>query len=157
MTEQELLSQLKDIVEPMPIGWWPLAIGWWLLAVLILVLLISLGYWLVRRHRQNRFRKLALRELAKIQQHYQAQPAPQAHVAALNGLLKQVAITRYGRAQVSSLHGEHWCRFLSDQAPGVDFMNGPGALLGNAHYQPSQDLPLENLTRLARDWIRRCR
>jgi|SRR5690606_32043678 len=157
MTEQELLSQLKDIAEPLPISWWPPAAGWWLLALLVLILLVSLGYWLRVRHRKNRFRELALQELANIQQQYQEQPAPQAQLNALNTLLKRIAIARYGRAQVSALHGESWCRFLSEQAPGVDFLRGPGLLFGNAHYQPNRELPMNTLHQLACDWVRRCR
>lgn len=157
MTEQELLSQLKDIAEPAPVLWWPPAIGWWLLALVVLALLIGLIFWLVLRHRRNRFRKLALLDLARIQQHYQEHPDPQAHLNALNRLLKRVAITRYGREKVSSLHGEPWCRFLSEQAPGMNFLSGPGQLFGTAQYRPATEFPMEPLHQMACDWIRRCR
>lgn len=157
MTEQELLSQLKDIAEPAPVSWWPPAPGWWLLAILILALLIGLCVWLVARWRNNRFRKLALQELSSIRLRYQEQPAPLAHLNDLNTLLKRVAITRYGRERVSALHGESWCRFLSEQAPGLDFLDGPGRLLGDGHYRPAAELPLDSLQQLAQDWIRRCK
>ena len=157
MNEPDLLSQLRDIAEPTAIGWWPPAPGWWLLAVLCVAAVIALVWWLVRRKRANRFRGRALDELDIIRQRFEQQRQPQTYLLELNALLKRVAITRYGRARVAPLHGRDWCRFLTEQASGVDFTEEPGALLGQQLYRPLADLPADRLQTLVATWIRRCK
>lgn len=152
------LEQLKDIIEPGTVpGWWPPAPGWWLLAALLLALLIWLLIRLRRYWRDRQARVIALMELARIQGGFQYGADPQTILAELNRLLKRVAISRYGREPVAALHGEAWCRFLSERAPGVDFTGSPGRFLADGLYQRSRDVPLEALFSLAEQWLRRCR
>ncbi len=157
MNEQDLLSQLRDIAEPAPIGWWPPAPGWWLLALLMVIAIGALVWWILRRRRANRFRGRALDELSLIRQRFEQHPNPQNYLLELNALLKRVAITRYGRTRVAPLHGQDWCRFLTEQASDVNFTEEPGALLGQQLYRPLTELPAERLQTLVATWIRRCK
>lgn len=61
-----LLSQLKPLQAPDPIGLWPPAIGWWI-SLLILIVLIVVVYSAVKRHiLRNQYRKKALVSLQHI-------------------------------------------------------------------------------------------
>ena len=60
------LDNLRDIVEPAFIPWWPPALGVWLLLALVAVWLVAgLGLWWVR-WRRRAYRRAGLRELRGI-------------------------------------------------------------------------------------------
>ena len=63
MEQQDPLAQLRDIHLPDPVGFWPLAPGWWILGLLILILLGVALRFLIKRYRNNRYRKQALSKL----------------------------------------------------------------------------------------------
>lgn len=110
---KELLSQLHDIQEPAPVGWWPPAPGWWLLAGALFAAAIAFAFWLRRRrklHLQNRYRVEAVRLLQEIDT--SAASAPQT----INEILKRVAVTTYGRQQCGNLTGRAWLKFLQNTA-----------------------------------------
>ena len=157
MTEEELLQRLQDIVEPAAPGWWPPAPGWWVLALLVLLGLIALVVWLVRRHRANRFRRDGEERLQRIVAEHTHDGDAQKFLENLNALLKQVAITRYGRDRVAHLHGRAWCEFLTNTARQTDFTTAPGLLLNEGLYRPHREIPASDLADLARRWIRGCR
>ncbi len=58
---------LRDLHLPEVIGWWPPASGWWFLIVLVSAGLVYLLYRSIRKWRRNASRRVALRELARIQ------------------------------------------------------------------------------------------
>ena len=59
------LDQLRDIHPPPPPGFWPLAPGWWVLAAATLLATAAVALWLIRRHRDNRYRRTALTALSR--------------------------------------------------------------------------------------------
>ena len=60
------LSRLHDIALPEPVSWMPQTIGWLVLLGLMVVLGAWLTFTMYRRHKANRYRRLALLELAQI-------------------------------------------------------------------------------------------
>jgi hypothetical protein len=106
---QALIEQLNPLHAPPASGWWPLAPGWWILAAFFLLLCFTLTYSLIKRARANAYRTQALKQLKALEDqnitHYQA----------LNALLKQTAITAYGRQHVASLSGSSWVDLLERQ------------------------------------------
>ena len=107
MNPEMMLGQLAPLREPPAIGWWPLAPGWWLLIALTVVTMTALALWLTKRHRQRRYRHLALAALSELK----TQRAPS---AAINRLLKTAALKAYPQDQVAALHGASWLQFLSN-------------------------------------------
>ena len=98
------LDQLHDFYQPAPPSWRPQTIGWYVLFVIAGALLLWLAIHLLRRWRENRYRREALSELART------------NVAGLSALLKRTALSAWPREEVASLSGAAWLKFLSDSA-----------------------------------------
>jgi hypothetical protein len=140
-----MLAQLAPLREPLAVGWWPLAPGWWALLSLAVAVLIALAMW-YRRHRQkNRYRRLALLELA----HLREQRAKRDQ---LNRLLKAAALRAFPQERIASLHGQSWLAFLVSTCKGIS----PSAFDElNQLYQREQATVSETLFDAAEHWIRR--
>ena len=152
------LNQLKDIQLPDPIGWWPLAFSWWVLIFSVTVMFFSAVWFFLDRHKRTAYRREAetkLNTLALNQTHHPAQ-----HAIQINALLKQVAITVYGRQTIAPLNEQAWLDFLKSTA---SFIEQPDelVLLLNQMYQPVETLDTPQLERqlitwqsYARQWIK---
>jgi len=108
---QTLLQQLAPLREPPAISWWPPAPGWWLVATMVLVGLAVSALLLWRRHRHNRYRRLAKAQLQTLT------AQGELTVANLNRLIKATALRVWPAAQVANLHGSEWQAFLVATAP----------------------------------------
>ncbi|WP_127469824.1 DUF4381 domain-containing protein [Thiomicrorhabdus aquaedulcis] len=128
-----VLSQLHDIVLPQAVGWWPLAFSWWVLIFSVASMLIGLIWFFTDRHKRNAYRREALGLLSNINN----DSSLNAHqkISAINRLLKQVALTAYGRHAVAVLTDQAWCDFLHQNA---HYIKAPATLLAclNLAYQP---------------------
>lgn len=148
----QALTALRDIHQPLAIGWWPLAKGWYILAVFLIVL-TAMAITLIRRYQRNRRGKReALRLLAIYQQQYQREKNTAQTAARVSELLKRVALIYFPRTEVASLQGDAWLVFLNETAKSLDFNRVREALL-ECPFQPSSDKPLDALFDLARRWI----
>ena len=177
MTNSPLsILDLRDIVEPPPVGWWPLSpsagvlVGLWLLA-------LGLVAWqLRRRYRANAYRRAALRELEEVRRVFASagksgaapgggtrptgtrsgQPTNWSRVSEL---LKRTALAAFPRTEVARLNGAEWVRWLNATGHGAAFVGPPARLLADAAYdQPPPDPgELEELIEQAAGWIRRHR
>lgn len=116
----ELLSQLHDIQLPDPVGWWPLAFTSWIFILTVTSILVGMAWYYFEQKRRNAYRATALKELDKIidqQTLYDNQK-----IAQINRLLKQVALTAYGRQKISALHDDAWLKFLFET---TSYINQP--------------------------------
>lgn len=152
MNPADPLAQLADIHLPDPVSAWPPAPGWWLLALLIIGLVIGAIVFLVQRYRKRAWRREALAYLRELQTRQDQLPGTDM-ASALSGLLKQVAITRFGRHQTASLSGDTWLRFLDDKGKTTAFTQGPGRALGDDIYRPDAVIDVEGLFKLSQEWI----
>jgi hypothetical protein len=110
MSDPSDLSNLRDIVVPSAVSWWPPAPGWWMVGA---VLVIAAGFALaaaVRHHQRSAYRREALQALET------AQPAD------ISAILKRAALAAFPREQVASLSGPAWLAFL-DRTGGTKFAN----------------------------------
>ncbi len=160
---QATLQGLHDIVLPDPVSWAPQTPGWWVLLGILVVALAWATAAAVRRRRTNRYRKLAMARLARIETQL-ADPASRADaVTALPILVKQTALAFRRRSEVAALSGSSWLRFLDDSYGGSGFTEGPGRLLPSLAYatlattSALPDEELKSLVNLLRRWIRRHR
>jgi hypothetical protein len=121
------LQNLNDIVAPAAAGWWPVAPGWYVVAGLFLagLVIVALRQW--RRWRRNRYRRLALEQLAVIRSDKEA-------LSQLPQLLKRAALCAWPREEVASLSGAAWHRFLDETAGTGKFGQGAGELLDQLSY-----------------------
>lgn len=132
----QLLSQLKDIQVPDPVGWWPLSQTLIGLFVGLGGILIGLSWYYLNQRKNNRYRQEAMSAFKKA---LAAANTPQEKLQIANKLLKQVAITNYGRQTVANLSGQAWVNFLHKTAL---YINQPDCLQEclESIYRPSTSL-----------------
>jgi hypothetical protein len=126
------LSQLAPAHAPPPPGWWPPAPGWWGVALLLILLLAALVYaW--RRRPAPRPRRIALRELDRLE----TLTDDTELARALQDLLRRYAVAAYGRATVAGLDGAAWLAFVVERG-GTELAGESGrALLRTAYGGPA--------------------
>jgi len=146
------LSNLRDIVQPAPVSFWPPAPGWWIVAIAILAGLALLLARQIVRHRHDAYRRQALRELAAL-------PAPLdgAGAQALSAILKRTALVAFPRGDVAALTGVAWLRFLDQTGRMQVFETGPARSLPQIALGAPPPGDDSDIRRAARDWIRRHR
>ncbi len=152
MNPTDPLANLADIHLPEPISAWPPAIGWWLLALVVLAFIAGLIRWQIKRYQKSAYRREALAQLAVIKSQARENSSI-ATATQLSGLLKQVAVTAYGRHQTASLNGTAWLKFLDEKGDTQSFTSGPGKILGDDIYKPHVDIDLEKLFHISQQWI----
>lgn len=162
MNPQDPFAALHPLREPIVIGWWPLAPGWWLLACVVLLALAALVVYLVKHHRANAYRRVAIMRLGDIRARVNNLPADPAErlaaVSETNALLKAVALRVFPRHDVAALSGPGWLAFLNatrqSSSPGTEFPQH----FASAAYQPQlADLDVGQLLAAAQHWISRHR
>jgi hypothetical protein len=110
MSDPADLSNLRDIVVPPAVSFWPPAPGWWAVGVACLVaaglaIAVALRHW-----QRNAYRREALRALET------------AEGNDISAILKRTALVAFPREQVASLSGPAWLAFL-DRTGGTAFSN----------------------------------
>lgn len=147
---QQLLSQLNDIESLQQVTWWPLAPGWWILGAVILAAVVGLSYLLVSRHKQKRYRKKALTELAAMQKQ-----EGQAFLNSLSALLKRTAIKAYPHKKSLFIvaHGEEWPHILQRITPKAPLSQEGANALAYGLHQRSVNFDQHELIRFAKYWI----
>ena len=131
---------LRDLHLPEAVGWWPPAPGWWLLFA---VLLAAAVYGLVqawRAYRRNAPRRVALAELARLQQAWQADRDVIALGVRLSPLLRRAMLAYAPRPEIAGLTGDAWLEWLDRGLNDRPFSAGPGRLLAELPYRRPVDL-----------------
>jgi len=150
---QDPLANLRPLREPDLIGWWPLAPGWWLLSAMLLLCLVGLVYFLVKRYRANAYRRQGLAQLQTLRQQYLAKHDSSAYVTQTNALLKSVALCSYPRHEVAASNGEQWLTFLNSRMNNAEqFQAG---FVTAAYRKVCPDMDMEQMHRAAQMWIKR--
>jgi hypothetical protein len=155
------LGTLQELPLPAAVSYAPQTIGWVLIAVLLLAAAALIAWAVWRRYRKQRYRRLALNELADIEARLTSAHADSAKraaaLAAIAALLKRTSLAVAPREQVAALSGDAWLAFL--QRSNGHFDKESGALLAIASYAPLDqvqsisDYASATLIRHARDWI----
>jgi hypothetical protein len=153
LTSQDPLAALHPLREPAMVGWWPPAPGWWILSSVILLGLAFAFVLLWRRHRRNRYRRLAQNQLLAIRAQYQQDGDARRCLIAVNALLKSVALKAYPPRQVAPASGDSWLAVINRELPPEHQLKPP---YFTALYSARQDdLQIEEVLTAASIWIRR--
>lgn len=148
------LADLHDIHLPAHPGWWPPALGWWLLAIIILLILIGLAYWIVRKVQRGSLKRLSRRLLKAIDRHPNPNELPGV-VFEISGLLRRCAIATYPREEVAGLCGNAWLQFLDRTLDTREFSSGIGRCLTGIPYQREGEGNVVALCSLVDRWLSR--
>ena len=138
----ELIELLEEVPEPPPVAMTPQTPGWIVLGVIVAALLFLALRWAVRRHREEAYRRAALRELDE------AGDDP----AAISNVLRRTALAAYPREQVAGLAGPDWLAFLDRSYEGAGFADGAGKVFAIVPYKAIASDPAA--AKLARSWIK---
>ncbi len=153
-----LIHGIDEIILPDAISYYPLAPGWKALGLIIAVYIVfQLRRWLKHWWR-NRYRREALRQLARAEQQAEASKQPQDIVAVLPYYIKATALQAYPRQEVASLSGRDWLTFLDAHYSGPSFRDGIGEKLLTVAYLPREQWQLSDqqcneLLKMSRHWI----
>jgi hypothetical protein len=130
---------LRDLHLPEAIGWWPLAPGWWvLLAVVLLgILLVLHKAW--ARWRADAARRIALKELARLESSWRAAPNPVLLATRLSELLRRAMLAYAPRKDVAGLTGQAWLAWLDRGMDERLFTEGPGQALQELPYRRADE------------------
>ena len=143
------LANLRDIVMPAAIPWWPLAPGIWILAAGLLAAAVVASIHALRHYRANAYRREAIRELDRL-----------TDMTGIMPLLKRAAMVAYGREAVASLSGGAFLDFLDRTGGTTVFTSGPARLLPSLAYSKDAGPTSGDLERAvadARQWLRKHR
>jgi len=156
----DALSALRDIHLPEAVSLWPPAPGWWVAAGLVVALAVALRLLQLRRRRS--VARAALRELDGLEREHQETGDAAEYAVRLSALMRRVALARFPRNEVASLHGAFWVDFLSRASERTGFPSEVVEAMERAIFAPPrQDHPPEDTEdtaawgAAARAWIRR--
>ncbi len=155
MQGQNPLDQLRPNHLPDPIGIWPPAIGWWVLAALIMLMVTGIGYWLIRRWKNNHYRRQGVKQANHLLALYSQHKNSLRFAHDCNRLLKQVALHAYPQKDVAGLHGQQWQAFLAEKGQDQQFINGAGEAFGEGRFSPDWTPDIDALHKLTLSWIKK--
>jgi hypothetical protein len=126
---------LRDLHLPEAVGWWPPAPGWWVLLgfVLLAVLLLLHKVWV--RWRADAARRIALKELARLESSWRNAPNPVLLATRLSELLRRTMLAYAPRKDVAGLTGRAWLQWLDRGLEDRVFTEGPGRALQEWPYR----------------------
>lgn len=149
--QQQVLAQMNDIQIPDAIGWWPPSH----LMLVVIVGLSGLVIWMLWyqwvRYRSNLYRKEGVQLL---KQQLGSVPSQQEKILLINTVLKQVAITNFGRHKVASLTGQPWLDFLQSTSIYMDQPSHLAETLRSAYGPEVDPIHFSEFLDYAEAWIK---
>ncbi|MDX2345253.1 MAG: DUF4381 domain-containing protein [Legionella sp.] len=155
MPDTTQLADLRDIHLPEAVSAWPPGPGYYaLIALFIICILIYMKY---KKHQQYTApKRQALTELTRIEANYKKNLHAKSTAAAINILLKQVALVYHPRIDVASLHGQAWLKFLQKTSCNINFEATQASLL-ETPFNPDSTEDLNPLFSATQNWIKQRR
>jgi hypothetical protein len=147
-----LAEQLRDIAIPSAVEWWPLAMGWWIVITLTVIALGSLIFWLIRRHRRNRYRVIALEQFQFAIQAWRDNPEPELYLKRSNQTLKRVFVS-LGEQNIAAEFGPQWIKSLMARSQHPLSQSTVEALTFEC-YKPKPRVAIEQLHEELTLWVR---
>lgn len=152
MAQTANLDQLHDLALPPTLNAWPQTPFVYAVVILFGLILLWLICQRVRRWRADRYRRVGLQALNRLQRQCLNEPQ---RLSELPQLLKACALAAWPRRQVAALSGPDWLLFLQQQSPTSPLP----ALLGELSYWPTERIAMvpqrerDALLNAARHWL----
>lgn len=154
MSDISELANLRDIHMPPPVSSWPPGPAYYLIiAVFMIALLVFFQYKRYQRYHTPKFE--ALQKLLALKENAQT-AVPSQTAAAVNTLLKRVALAYFPRLDVASLYGPAWLAFLKKTSKNIDFDAISVAIL-ETPFNPDSKEDIYPLLIAAHRWIKQRR
>lgn len=146
----QLLQLMHPLVDPAVVPMLPATPGWWIVLAWIFAVALLTVLHFRRRHRRNRYRREALRELDAIDREQALSKEQSAQLIA--AVLKRAALAAYPRDEVAALATQEWAAFLSRSTNDDRKVAAAAPMLAASAYSPDADG--RALIAPARRWIR---
>ncbi|SNR64807.1 protein of unknown function [Lutibacter agarilyticus] len=151
LQQEKVINNIGPILEPDPVLFTFETKGWLVLGILVFIsiLIIALKYY--KSYKKNLYRRNALKKLKAIQSENSKNHLK---INQLNILLKQVAITTFGREKVANMYGEDWLLFLESTSKNTKFSNY-SVVFSNAIYENEDvtEVDFKTIIQLTKNWI----
>lgn len=135
------LSNLRDIVAPDPVSWWPLAPGWYGVIAIAAVAIVWFSIRAWKQWKANAYRRSALMILEDAEDS-----------SAIATTLKRTALAAFPRSEVASLTGDAWCDWLEEKGPGPIEANARQSLARSVFARG--DIDIEAMRGYAVSWVK---
>ena len=141
--DSNILSQLRDLHEPLPPDSWPPTIGWWLaLALVIIATSFGINWWRTRRAKFLPY-KIAIQEASELKTNLlNNHTNGKNYVNSINELLKRLVV-----------HIDEWLHFLAKRFEEPRFTGPQGRALGSLRYS-KETLDITKLPKLIHDTLK---
>jgi len=148
-----LPAEIGSLIEPEAIAFSFDTVGWKVLGILLLTaLLFFIIKWAIKYHK-NAYRRAAISILEQIKIQFSLDK----EAVRLNDtliLLKQVAITTFGRAEIANLKGSEWLKFLESKGNNTPFLKYEVAISNCLYTNKAVDVDASlKIIALSKRWI----
>ncbi len=147
-----LQQQLRDVHLPQAVGWWPLSLAWWFTILALLLSLCVLGVYLIRQHKRNRYRTLALEQLRRHFSTWQHTKDSSVYLQHANDILKRCMI--HFDPGVSKLSGSAWVMALA-QYSSASLSEQSQSAIAHSVYQANPKVNTQQLHQELCHWIKK--
>ena len=154
MSSQQDQIDLGPIFEPDPVPFQFETMGWYVLFALLILGVLLVGIWYLKKYIKNAYRRQAVQLLHSIQSKFKKE-GDVGCITDVMVLLKQVSITTYGREKVAPLYGIDWLNFLESSFSDLSFAKYD-VLVSQALYQNelTQADKVSEFFSTSKKWIR---
>jgi hypothetical protein len=136
------LENLRDIVVPQPVTWWPPAPGWWVVMSISAIAVFVVAFRAWRVWRANAYRRAALHELPLA-----------TTVTGIAEIVKRTALVAYSRTDIAALSGSNWSQWLGE-AGGGQVPDQVAEALTQGVFGKVDNVNIGEVRVFAADWIK---
>ena len=152
--DSNILSQLRDLHEPLPPDSWPPTIGWWLALVLVIIVTsFGINWWRARRAKFLPY-KIAIQEASELKNNLLNNHTNEKnYVNSINELLKRLVVHIEESEDAPRLHSDEWLHFLAKRFEEPRFTGPQGRALGPLRYS-KETLDINKLPKLIHETLK---
>ena len=118
MENNNLLDQLKDIYLPSQISsWWPLAYGWWIVIAVLIILALLVLFIISKRKKHQLYTDSIINDFKSNVGDVYISNSKEV-MQSVSVYLKRVAMYRFTKDDIKTLHGKAWIEYLNSKTKG---------------------------------------
>jgi len=145
-----------QLIEPAPVAFSFGAPGWYVLGAILMFALLAVAWIIFQQYRKNLYRRQALKLITNAEATHPNSASTLLYET--NMLLKQIAMSRYGRWNIAGINGMEWINFLNRSCHKALFDENDDHLLQEQLYGSKEAVNtnklVNNFLNKSKEWIR---